>query len=73
MEDDEAVKHLFLENRCEGFEPSRQETPHLGSFLDDGQEGDPQTQGKSSTESCSVGRMRNVQVCFLWYKVVAIE
>ena len=46
MEYDEAVKHLFVGNKCEGFEPSRQESPHLGSFLGGGQ-GDPQTQGKS--------------------------
>jgi len=46
MEDEEAVKHLFLENRCKDFEPSRQETPHLESFLDDGH-GDPPTQGEN--------------------------
>lgn len=34
MEDDEAVRHLFLENRCEGYESSGHETPQLESFLD---------------------------------------
>ena len=45
MEDDEAVRHLFLENRCEGFEPSGHETPQLESFLDYAQE-DHQIHGK---------------------------
>ena len=63
MEDEEAVKHLFLENRCKDFEPSRQETPHLESFLDDGH-GDPPTQGKSSTEPCFMRCMRNIQFCY---------
>ena len=42
MEDDEAVKHLFLENGCEGYESSEQfeETPQ---FLD---KEDPQIHGK---------------------------
>ena len=52
MEDDEAVKHLFLENGCEGYESSGQETPQLESFLDHVQE-DLQINGKINT-SCNV-------------------
>ena len=48
MEDDEAVKHLFLENGCEGYESSGQETPQLESFLDHVQE-DLQINGKIAT------------------------
>ena len=46
MEDDEAVKHLFQKNRCDGYESSGQETPQLESFPTHGQE-DPQIHGKS--------------------------
>ena len=46
MEDDEAVKHLFQKNRCDGYESSEQETPQLESFPTHGQE-DPQIHGKS--------------------------
>lgn len=45
MEDDEAVRHLFLENRCEAYESSGHETPQLESFLDHDQE-DHQIHGK---------------------------
>ena len=46
MEDDEAVRHLFLENRCEGYESSGHETPQLESFLD--HQEDHQIHGKRS-------------------------
>jgi len=46
MEDDEAVKHLFQENRCEGSKSSGQETPQLESLLAHGQE-DPQIHGEN--------------------------
>ena len=52
MEGDEAVKRLFLENGCEGYESSGQETPQLESFFDHGQE-DLQINGKINT-SCNV-------------------